>query len=161
LRFDGLLLVLVVRLVMAKRGNTQRRNALAQHSWTPSDQLRYNRTAIILLFIASLSHAQDANPSAREMIQQLVQQVTVLQEKVKVLESQQERANGPSTADATPQPVGSATPQAAGNKFDEDSYSVNRYGKCQTSENEDSCDKRAEDSPAHCSPRHFAKFIHR
>ena len=34
-------------------------------------------------------------------------------------------------------------------------------GKCQTSENEDSCDKRAEDSPTHCSPWHFAKFIHR
>jgi hypothetical protein len=95
------------------------------------------------------------------MIQQLVPQVTVLQEKVKVLESQQERAHGPSTADATPQPAGSATPQTADNKFDEDRYSVNRYGKYQTSENEDSCDKRAEDSPAHCSPRHFAKFIHR
>ena len=34
-------------------------------------------------------------------------------------------------------------------------------GKCQTTENEDSCDKRAEDSPTHCSPWHFAKFIHR
>jgi hypothetical protein len=77
--------------------------------------MRYNRTAIILLFIVSLSHAQDATPSEREMIQQLVQQVTVLQEKVKVLESQQQRANGPSTADATPQPAGSATPQAADN----------------------------------------------
>ena len=39
--------------------------------------MRYNRTAIILLFLASLSHAQDATPSEREMIQQLVQQVTV------------------------------------------------------------------------------------
>src|ERR1700736_1958554 len=76
--------------------------------------MRYNRTAIILLFIASLSHAQDAAPSEREMIQQLVQQVTVLQEQVKVLESQQ-RANGPSTADATAQPASAATPQAADN----------------------------------------------
>ena len=56
--------------------------------------MRYNRTAIILVFIASLSHAQDTAPSEREMIQQLVQQVTVLQEQVRVLESQQ-RANGP------------------------------------------------------------------
>jgi hypothetical protein len=50
--------------------------------------VRYNWTAIILLFIASLSHAQDATPSEREMIQQLVQQVTALQQKVQVLESQ-------------------------------------------------------------------------
>jgi hypothetical protein len=76
--------------------------------------VRYNRTTIILLFIASLSHAQDATPSEREMIQQLVQQVTALQEKVQVLESQQ-RTNGPSTADATPQPASAATPQAADN----------------------------------------------
>jgi hypothetical protein len=76
--------------------------------------MRYNRTAIILVFIASLSHAQDTAPSEREMMQQLVQQVTVLQEQVRVLESQQ-RANGPSTADATPQPASTATPQAADN----------------------------------------------
>jgi hypothetical protein len=74
--------------------------------------MRYNRAAIILVFIASLSHAQDGTPSEREMIQQLVQQVTVLQEKVKVLESQQQRANAPSTADATPQPASVTTPQA-------------------------------------------------
>src|ERR1700680_1357874 len=77
--------------------------------------MRYNRTAIILVFIASLSHAQDATPSEREMIQQLVQQVTVLQEKVRVLESQQQRANAPSTADATPQAASTTTPQAADN----------------------------------------------
>src|ERR1700730_2579879 len=76
--------------------------------------MRYNRTAIILVFIASLSHAQDTAPSEREMMQQLVQQVTVLQEQVRVLESQQ-RARGPSTADATPQPASTATPQAADN----------------------------------------------
>jgi hypothetical protein len=65
--------------------------------------VRYYRTAIIVLFIASLSHAQGAAPSEREMIQQLVQPVTVLQEKVRRLESQQ-GANGLSTPDATPQP---------------------------------------------------------
>jgi hypothetical protein len=48
------------------------------------------------------------------MIQQLVQQVTVLQQQVKVLESQQ-RANAPSTADATHQPASTAIPQAADN----------------------------------------------
>jgi hypothetical protein len=32
---------------------------------------------MILLFIASLIHAQDATPSEREMIQQVIQQVTV------------------------------------------------------------------------------------
>src|ERR1700694_4229603 len=77
--------------------------------------MRYNRTAIMLVFIASLSHAQDAAPSERELIQQLVQQVTVLQEKVKVLESQQQRADAPSTADATLQAASTATPQAADN----------------------------------------------
>src|ERR1700730_4364323 len=77
--------------------------------------MRYNRTAIILVFIASLSHAQDATPSEREMIQQLVQQVTVLQEQVKVLESQQQRADAPSTADTTPQPASAAAPQSADN----------------------------------------------
>src|SRR3984893_6048437 len=76
--------------------------------------MRYKRTAIILVFIASLSHPQDAAPSERELIQQLVQQVTVLQEKVKVLESQQQRADAPSTADATLQ-AASTTPQAADN----------------------------------------------
>jgi hypothetical protein len=55
----------------------------------------YYRTAIIFVFIASVSHAQDVAPSDREMIQQLVQQVKELQDKVKeqqdkveVLESQ-------------------------------------------------------------------------
>src|SRR3984893_5721707 len=77
--------------------------------------MSYDRMAIILVFIASLSQAQDTTPSEREMIQQLVQQVTVLQEKVKVLESQQQRADAPSTADATPQPASAATPQAVDN----------------------------------------------
>src|ERR1700675_295841 len=76
--------------------------------------MRYNRTAIVLLLVASLSHAQDAAPSEREMIQQLVQQVKALQEKVTALESQQ-RAGDPANADATPQPVSPPTPQAADN----------------------------------------------
>jgi hypothetical protein len=49
--------------------------------------MRYHRTAILLLLVASLSPAQDAAPSEKEMIQQLVQQVEALQEKVAALES--------------------------------------------------------------------------
>ena len=76
--------------------------------------MRYNRTTILLLLVASLSHAQDAAPSEQEMIQQLVQQVKALQQKVEALETQQ-RANAPSSADATPQSVSTPTPQAADN----------------------------------------------
>jgi hypothetical protein len=76
--------------------------------------MRYNRAAILLLLVASLSLAQDANPSEREMIQQLVQQVKALQEKVEALESQQ-RASAPSNADVAPQPVNTPDPQAADN----------------------------------------------
>jgi hypothetical protein len=75
--------------------------------------VRYTRTAVILLVVASLSHAQDAAPSEREMIQQLVQQVTELKEKVKVLESQQ--TGGTSNADTTPRTVSTDTPQAVDN----------------------------------------------
>jgi hypothetical protein len=82
--------------------------------------VRYDRTAIILLLVASLSHAQDAAPSEREMIQQLVQQVKALQQKVELLESGQ-RASGPSSADATAQPVSTPTPQAADNNTQADS----------------------------------------
>ncbi len=76
--------------------------------------MRYTRTATFLLFVASLSHAQDAAPSEREIIQQLVQQVKTLQEKVTALESQQ-RASGPSNADTTPQPASTPAPQPADN----------------------------------------------
>jgi hypothetical protein len=77
--------------------------------------MRYNRTTIILLLVvARLSHAQDAGPSEREMIQQLVQQVKTLQEKVNVLESQQ-RPGSASNADATSQPASTTTPPAADN----------------------------------------------
>jgi hypothetical protein len=74
--------------------------------------VRYNRTAIILLLLASLSHAQDAAPSEREIVQQLVLQVKALQEKVRVLESQQ-RGSGASDADVTAQSVSTPAPQAA------------------------------------------------
>jgi hypothetical protein len=76
--------------------------------------MRYNRAAIILLLVASPSHAQDTARSEREMIQQLVQQVKALQEKVEALESQQ-RASAPSNTDATSQSVSTPTPQAADN----------------------------------------------
>src|SRR6266436_4133004 len=76
--------------------------------------MRYTRTATFLLFVASLSHAQDAAPSEREIIQQLVQQVKTLEEKVTALESQQ-RAGGPSNADTTPQPASTPTSQALDN----------------------------------------------
>src|SRR5258708_34774409 len=81
--------------------------------------MRYSRATTILVLVASLSfarrsYAQDAAPSDREMIQQLVQQVKALQERVSVLESQQ-RASGPSNADTTPQPPSTPVPQAADN----------------------------------------------
>jgi hypothetical protein len=50
--------------------------------------MRYHRSALILLLVTSLSHAQDTGPSDRQMIQELVQQVKALQERVGVLESQ-------------------------------------------------------------------------
>jgi len=86
--------------------------------------MNYNRTAILLLLVASLSHAQDAvpsqgdrserDPSEHEMIQQLVQQVKALQEKVAALESQR-RVNAPSNTDATSPSVSTPTPQPADN----------------------------------------------
>ena len=74
----------------------------------------YNRAAILLLLVASLSHAQDSVPSEREVIQQLVLQVTALRERVAVLESLQ-RANAPPAADATSPSVSTPVPQAADN----------------------------------------------
>jgi len=76
--------------------------------------MRYNRAAILLLLLASLSHAQDSAPSEREIIQQLVLQVAALQEKVATLEAQQ-RVNTPSNADATSPPVSPSPPQVADN----------------------------------------------
>src|SRR5208282_1176910 len=88
--------------------------------------MNYKQTAILLLLVASLSHAQDAaplepdrserDPSEREMIQQLVQQVKALQEKVAALESQV-RANPPSNADATSPSVSTPLPQAVDNNL--------------------------------------------
>jgi hypothetical protein len=77
-------------------------------------RMRYNRAAIILLLVANLSHAQDAAPSEREMIQQLVQQVKALQEKVEMLESQQ-RTGDHADTDSAAQPVSIPTLQAADN----------------------------------------------
>ena len=53
-----------------------------------STPTRYSPTAIILLLVSSVSYAQNV-PSEREEIQQLVLQVKALQERVRVLESQQ------------------------------------------------------------------------
>jgi hypothetical protein len=74
---------------------------------------RYNRTAIILLLVSSVSYAQNV-PSEREEIQQLVQQVKTLQERVRVLESQR-GADSTSNTDATAQALSTPTPQAAQN----------------------------------------------
>jgi hypothetical protein len=70
-----------------------------------------SKIATMLLLVASLSHAQDTASSEREMIQQLVQQVKALQEKVDVLEAQR-RASALTNADA-PQSVTTPTLQAA------------------------------------------------
>jgi hypothetical protein len=75
------------------------------------NQTHCNRTVIALLILtSSLAHAQDAAPSDRETIQQLVQQVKELQDKVKVLESQQ-GSSANSSQSATSQPV-TAPPSA-------------------------------------------------
>jgi hypothetical protein len=86
--------------------------------------MNYKRTAILMLLVASLSHGQDAAPPERDrserdrsehgMIQQLVQQVKALQEKVAALESQQ-RANPPSNNDATSPSVSTPTPHVEDN----------------------------------------------
>src|ERR1700676_4089689 len=70
-----------------------------------------SKIATMLLLVASLSHAQGTALSEREMIQQLVQEVKALQEKVDVLEAQR-RASALTNA-AAPQPVTTPTPQAA------------------------------------------------
>ena len=74
--------------------------------------MRYHRAAIVLLLVANLSHAQDAAPSEREMMQELVQQVKALQEKVEMLESQQ-RTGDHADTDSAAQPVNTPTLQAA------------------------------------------------
>jgi hypothetical protein len=56
-----------------------------------------NGTTILLLLVASLGHAQEADKSDQETVRQLVQQVRQLQDKVKALESQQ-----PANAAASP-----------------------------------------------------------
>jgi hypothetical protein len=61
-------------------------------------------TATVLLLLSSLCYPQDATPTDPETIRQLVQQVKDLQERVKLLESQQSHAEA-STPDSTKPPV--------------------------------------------------------
>jgi hypothetical protein len=76
--------------------------------------MRCTRTAMLLLLLASLSHAQGAAPSEQETIQQLVQQVKALQQKVAALESQQS-FNAPSKASAEPPSASAPVAQDADN----------------------------------------------
>jgi hypothetical protein len=84
--------------------------------------MRNTWTAIPLLLVASLSHAQDAAPSEREMIQQLVQQVKALQEKVAALESQQP-ASAVSNVNADASSVGMPDPKIEDNNSQSPSLS--------------------------------------
>jgi hypothetical protein len=67
--------------------------------------MRYNRAAILLLLVATLSRAQDVPQSDREVIQLLVQQVKALEDKVSKLESRQR-------TDSMPDPNAPAEPSA-------------------------------------------------
>jgi hypothetical protein len=67
--------------------------------------MRYNRAAILLLLVATLSRAQDVPQSDREVIQLLVQQVKALEDKVSKLESRQR-------TDSLPDPNAPAEPSA-------------------------------------------------
>jgi Tfp pilus assembly protein FimV len=77
--------------------------------------MRYNRTAILLLLVTSLSHAQNAVPTEHELIQQLAQQVMALQEKVVALEARLPAVAPSSNADLTPQSVTPPAPQVVEN----------------------------------------------
>jgi hypothetical protein len=76
--------------------------------------MRHSRAAIVLLLVATLSHAQEAAPSQRDMIQQLARQVKVLQEKVEALESQL-RSSSSSDTDTISQSAATPAAQAADN----------------------------------------------
>ena len=69
----------------------------------------YYSTAIFLLLAASLSQAQDADLSERQMIQELTQRVNALQQKVQALESQAP-GSGPSNTDTTCKSVSPPAP---------------------------------------------------
>ena len=69
----------------------------------------YYWTAIFLLLAASLSQAQDADLSERQMIQELTQRVNALQQKVQALESQAP-GSGPSNTDTTCKSVSPPAP---------------------------------------------------
>jgi hypothetical protein len=77
--------------------------------------MRYSRAAIMVLLVASLSYAQDATPSDREMIQQLVQKVNALEAKVKLLESQHGVDSPPDVKAAAVPSVSTPDPQIADN----------------------------------------------
>ena len=64
--------------------------------------MRCKRMLIVLLLLATGSSAQDAALSERELIQQLVQQVKELQEKVKILESEGRSSGDPTQGTALP-----------------------------------------------------------
>lgn len=76
--------------------------------------MRRNRTLLtMLLVITRLGYAQDSVPSEREMIQQLAEQIKGLQEKVRILESQQQRsaADSNNNVTASPDSTTPATPE--------------------------------------------------
>jgi hypothetical protein len=77
--------------------------------------MRYNRTAILLLLVTSLSHAQNAVPTEHELIQQLAQQVTALQEKVASLEARLPAVAPSSNADLAPPAASTPAPQVVEN----------------------------------------------
>ena len=69
-------------------------------------------TATALFLFSSLCYPQDAPPTDSETIGQLVQQVKDLQERVKLLESQQNRTNA-STPVSSSLPVPPVEPEAS------------------------------------------------
>jgi hypothetical protein len=66
-------------------------------------KMRHKRTVMaLLLLLTTGSSAQDAALSERELIQQLVQEVKELQEKVKILESEERSSGNPTQGTALP-----------------------------------------------------------
>ncbi len=71
----------------------------------------HSKAATLLLLITAVGHAQDTAPSERELIQQLVQQVKQLEEKVTILESQQQSTANQNPRAAAPT-IGAPLPEA-------------------------------------------------
>jgi hypothetical protein len=78
--------------------------------------MRFIRATIMLLLVASLSHAQDSTLSDREMIQQLVQQVKALQDKVAMLESRQRTDSPQDPTAAEPSALAPGQPSVENNE---------------------------------------------